>query len=292
MLLGRSAYSTVMLRLDYLRMHFPEGSPRIAPSGSALAVEHHHRRRVPRVEGSTRHARNTDPFNAGRTRRKTSQRRVEGRCSDHLRIVAYDLGHRKRFSDCSDKSSSCSQPGWYCERRGGACRSRGGFVCYTTNYQRHANYPKRIDPAARGTIRRDNFAIYKETCGRGGEEEIMPPPGPFRTITSGRIVAVTEVHLYEETWKKIIEGHPEFRLPSLYEAVVACVESRATDVYISATRPEDSLVYVDAATTNIHAQPLRVPVRLYAGTTSGWITSAYFATSKTHGTKISGVGNG
>jgi hypothetical protein len=85
-----------------------------------------------------------------------------------------------------------------------------------------------------------------------------------------------EIRLYDETIEHVIDEHPEvpIELPSIQEAVTKAVTA-PTHVEGSYN---NSVVFVDANTTNRSGDPLRVPVKHVRGT-SGRIKSVYFAST-------------
>lgn len=98
----------------------------------------------------------------------------------------------------------------------------------------------------------------------------------YLTTLTSAVPTLTVVRLYRETWEeKITVGHPEvndFGMTGVLNAVAA-----PTCVYRSATRPDDSFVFVASGAT-FRGDPLHVPVKLVDGT-SGRVTSAYFRQS-------------
>lgn len=89
--------------------------------------------------------------------------------------------------------------------------------------------------------------------------------------------------LADDTVSHILEQHPEFRrLPSLFDAVERALQS-PTEVFQSVTRPDDSLVFIDAGTTNSSGQPLRVPVGYESSSNVGWVRTSYFQGSGSQG---------
>jgi hypothetical protein len=109
----------------------------------------------------------------------------------------------------------------------------------------------------------------------------MPPPLIRNIFRSNIIADVDEIILSEETWQHIVANHPMMGFPSFEAAIIACVTSAATTVHQSRTNPR-SLVYVDANSTNIHGNPLRVPVKRMESN-SGYIATAVFASSESPG---------
>jgi hypothetical protein len=97
------------------------------------------------------------------------------------------------------------------------------------------------------------------------------------------IPAITSARLYEETIAHIRLRHPDFpiELPSLTAAIERAV---ANPTHVEKSY-EDSYVFVDSNTVNRAGDPLRVPVKVVAGT-SGRVKSAYFASVERPGSII------
>jgi hypothetical protein len=108
--------------------------------------------------------------------------------------------------------------------------------------------------------------------------------GPYRIINSSVLPNLQEILLYDEQYNHIIKSHPEFLLPTLYGSIDLAVSVSTTSVHSSRTNAK-SVVFVDSDTTNYSGDPLRVPVKSI-GSNTGIITSAYFASSKSHGIEI------
>jgi hypothetical protein len=96
-----------------------------------------------------------------------------------------------------------------------------------------------------------------------------------RIILTTTVSNLTEVRFYESTIDHIRERHPEvpIELPSLYFAMEKAI---ANPTHVESSH-SNTYVFVDTTTTNAAGDPFRIPVRLIAGTTSGRITTAYFA---------------
>jgi hypothetical protein len=107
---------------------------------------------------------------------------------------------------------------------------------------------------------------------------------PFIEIRTAVIPQIKLILLCESTTEHIVTEHPEMALPMLREAVVAAVSTTTTSVHTSRTS-SNSVVFVDAGTTNGSGDPLRVPVKIM-GQGTGIVRSAYFASSKSHGDVI------
>ena len=100
----------------------------------------------------------------------------------------------------------------------------------------------------------------------------------YRLIETTAIPGVRTVRLYEETWEHIAEQHPEFqnRIPALKHAVLDTI-SNPTLVCASRTQPATSVVFASSNNLKGGTHMLSVPVRIVAGTVSGRVTTAMFA---------------
>lgn len=98
----------------------------------------------------------------------------------------------------------------------------------------------------------------------------------YREFSTNVIPQVSVVRLYEETITKVKTGHPEvpITLPSMEDAVENAVKN-PTHVEKSYS---NSYVYVDANSTNVSGDPMRVPVKVVSGT-SARVKSIYFAST-------------
>jgi len=83
---------------------------------------------------------------------------------------------------------------------------------------------------------------------------------PFKLIRTVVFAGVTEVRFYDETLDHVKKQHPEIPvgLPSIYEAVEQAV---VAPTHIEAGH-SNSVIFVDANTTNASGDPLRVPVKI------------------------------
>jgi hypothetical protein len=103
---------------------------------------------------------------------------------------------------------------------------------------------------------------------------------------------ITQVRFYEETIDHIRDDHPEIPidLPTLLHGVSNTLQNPS---YIELGNRPNTYVYVDATSTNISGDPLRVPVKLIEGT-SGLLKTTYFATPENSPTVLwtRGVSNG
>lgn len=99
----------------------------------------------------------------------------------------------------------------------------------------------------------------------------------YKVIKTNVIPRFTEVRLYDETVEHVREGHPEVPLE------LPCVQTAVENAISNPTHVENShansVVFVDAHTTNRSGDPLRVPVKGIADTTSGRVKSVYFAST-------------
>ncbi|MBS9720050.1 hypothetical protein JYU29_05025 [Tianweitania sp. BSSL-BM11] len=102
-------------------------------------------------------------------------------------------------------------------------------------------------------------------------------------ITTSADPRITKVRLYEETVAHVKEQHaanfpPQFPadFPSIVEAVGNAIRepSRIEPSY------KNSVVYVDENSTNRRGHPLRVPVKIIEGTSSGLIKTFFFASTE------------
>jgi hypothetical protein len=100
---------------------------------------------------------------------------------------------------------------------------------------------------------------------------------PFKLIRTVVFAGVSEVRFYDETLDHVKKQHPEIPidLPSIYEAVEQAV---IAPTHIEAGH-SNSVIFVDANTTNAFGDPLRVPIKIVAGT-SGRIKTLYFASTE------------
>ena len=110
---------------------------------------------------------------------------------------------------------------------------------------------------------------------------------PGKLISTTALPALREVLLADDTWEQIKRKHPELGLiPSFYDAVINTVQN-PTAVYLSATRPEDSVVFLDSQTTSLGGSPLRIPVKISAANTAaGFVSTAHFSDTTSQGTLI------
>jgi hypothetical protein len=99
----------------------------------------------------------------------------------------------------------------------------------------------------------------------------------YKLIKTTIIPAVTEVRFYTDTVEKIKEGHPEvpIELPSIMDAAEKAI---VAPTHIE-TSYGNSYVYVDAESTNVSGDPLRVPVKMVTGS-SARVKSVYFASTE------------
>ena len=135
-----------------------------------------------------------------------------------------------------------------------------------------------------GSIWDDKYPVHK-TNGRVDAEECLMASGVIVNIfTSAILPNVQQIFLSDDTWRHILEDHSIFGLPCVEAAIGNAVTVSTTSVHQSRTN-QRSVVFVDANSTNIHGEPLRVPVKII-GNNTGFITSAYFASSKSHGFEI------
>lgn len=96
-------------------------------------------------------------------------------------------------------------------------------------------------------------------------------------VSTSVIDGLSSVRLYDETWDDhISDGHPEVAVAGK-DAIISTVAT-PTVVYKSATRPEDSVVFVNDDTTR-NGDPLHVAVKKISGTNSGRVTTAVFRQS-------------
>lgn len=102
---------------------------------------------------------------------------------------------------------------------------------------------------------------------------------PFQLIICGVPAVLTEVRLREVTWHHIRSDHSD--VP--YQAIVETIEDPCI-ICQSKTR-SDSVVLVNTFSLNQHGHPLRVPVAVKGGGV-GWVSSAYYSASSTHGPVI------
>jgi hypothetical protein len=102
----------------------------------------------------------------------------------------------------------------------------------------------------------------------------------FKVIFTGILPNVTEVRLYDETITKVTDDHLEIPIG------LPCIDTAMTKAICNPTHVEgsygNSVVYVDAETTNVSGDPFRVPVKIVSGT-SGRVKSFYFASSNSTG---------
>jgi len=98
----------------------------------------------------------------------------------------------------------------------------------------------------------------------------------YRTFRSGILDVLKEVRFYDETIAHIEGNHPEvpINLPSLQLAVENAV-SQPTHVEESYG---NSVVFIDASSTNASGDPLRVPVKIVTEGT-GRVKTVLFASS-------------
>lgn len=102
---------------------------------------------------------------------------------------------------------------------------------------------------------------------------------PFIQTASTIIPQVGSVRLYESTWDKVRNGHPDVA-PFGPQAIIDAV-TNPTSVHESSTHPHSSYIFVSDATM-LGDHPMVVPVRIVEGT-SARVTTAYF--SRRQGTK-------
>ena len=98
----------------------------------------------------------------------------------------------------------------------------------------------------------------------------------YYVIFTNILPDVAEVRFYEETVDHVIAEHPEvpIELPSIRTAVGSAI-TNPTHIESSYN---NSLVFVDANTTNASGDPLRVPVKQVSGN-SARVKTVYFASS-------------
>ena len=101
----------------------------------------------------------------------------------------------------------------------------------------------------------------------------------FKIIITSVIPEVTSVRFYDETVLHVKEEHPEvpIELPSI-EGAVNTTLTAPTQIERSHS---NSYVFVHDGMTNKSGDPLRVPVKMIDGTTSGRIRTVYFASKET-----------
>lgn len=100
--------------------------------------------------------------------------------------------------------------------------------------------------------------------------------GTYKDIATTAIPDVTSVRFYEDTKEHVRTNHPEvpIDLPSIDTGVTNAV---TTPTHVERSYG-NSYVYVDARSTNSTGDPLRVPVKVVAGT-SARVKSVYFAST-------------
>ena len=106
----------------------------------------------------------------------------------------------------------------------------------------------------------------------------------FREIKVTCVPQVETVRFYEETRQHVLSEHEEIsrtfiRLPSFDDAVDKAL-SGPTHVEQSYN---NSYVFVDKESTNRDGVPLRVPVKMIANSTSGYVKTVFFGTSEVEG---------
>jgi hypothetical protein len=131
------------------------------------------------------------------------------------------------------------------------------------------------------------YAVYAAAWNNESEERLMSSSEDILNVFTSLILQnVQQILLSKETLNHILEDHSIFGLPSIEAAIGSAVTVSATSVHQSRTNYR-SVVFVDSNSTNIYGEPLRVPVKI-VGNNTGFITSAYFASSKSHGIEIGG----
>lgn len=96
----------------------------------------------------------------------------------------------------------------------------------------------------------------------------------YKVISTNILSSLTEVRFYEETVSHVKEEHPE--VPIELPCVASAVEGAIKNPTHVESSYGNSVIFVDAGTTNKAGEPLRVPVKHVAGT-SGRIKTVYFA---------------
>lgn len=99
---------------------------------------------------------------------------------------------------------------------------------------------------------------------------------PFEVIYTGVLPVLTEVRLYDSAISHVRQEHPEvpIYLPCIFTAVQTAI-IKPTHVEASYG---NSVVFVDADTTDASGNPLRIPIKIVDGT-SGRIKTFYFAST-------------
>lgn len=197
---------------------------------------------------------------------KSASRRSKARPSDVIRIRCPNNGNWKRFhpgihQGCAD------------EKRRRYLASTGCIGRSHCNDCHHFANPERFVYHNFRKCARLRKRIWREMAS-----------SPFKSIQSTIIPNLQEILFYESALAHLVEGHPEFLLPSLHRAIESAVSITATSVHVSSTSPS-SVIFVDSNTTNRRGQPLRVPVKLL-GNSTGSIKTAYFASSKSPDVEI------
>jgi len=103
----------------------------------------------------------------------------------------------------------------------------------------------------------------------------------FRVVTVTCISQVTEVRVYEETAKHVLDRHPEISRTFVgIPTFDAAIDKALTDPTYVGRSHSNSYVFVDEDSTNWAGEPLRIPVKVFANTTSAHVKTVFFGTSE------------
>jgi hypothetical protein len=115
--------------------------------------------------------------------------------------------------------------------------------------------------------------------------------GEFRVIRASTSSNFAEVRLYDETLSEHIpEHHPEIKLAGTALGAILMADAieeavtNPTKIHESASSPGSQVFTCNRVTHQ--GNPIVVPVRKLAGSTSGRVTTAYFADNEYPGTLI------
>lgn len=221
---------------------------------------------------------------SGAPDRRPIERSEKGRCAAAVCILCSNDGDWQRFYHNIQQTSPYRKSGWNNKYwRGGRRYSRHDFNYSSNSKGFYASIAGQSPRLGEG-IWSYYYTVFSPDGHCKPEERIMSS-GIIVNIFSSQILSdVQQIVLSQETWDHILKDHGIFGLPTFQTAIENAVTISATTVHQSRTNPR-SVVFVDANSTNIHGEPLRVPVKI-VGNSTGFITSAYFAASKSHGDEI------
>lgn len=96
----------------------------------------------------------------------------------------------------------------------------------------------------------------------------------YTLVVTAACPLVSEVRLYRETLAHVMREHPE--IPVLLPSFAAALEHAIQNPTHIEQSHSNSYVFDDGHTTNRSGDPLRIPVKIIAGT-SARVKTAYFA---------------